>query len=38
MVEVIVARKKQVNKNWLDIVVTDWARNHIKKIFAATLV
>ena len=38
MVEVLVARKKQVNKNWLDIVVTDWARNHIKKIFAATLV
>lgn len=32
MVEIMLCKKNNVNKNWLNIVVTSWAREHIKKM------
>jgi GTP pyrophosphokinase len=32
LIEVLLGKKLNVNKNWLDIVKTPWARDHIKKM------
>ncbi|MBU1118059.1 HD domain-containing protein [Patescibacteria group bacterium] len=32
MVEVIVGKKLNVNKNWLDIVRTKWAKEHVRRV------
>ena len=32
LIEVIVGKKMNVNKNWLDVVKTQWAKEHIRKM------
>jgi GTP pyrophosphokinase len=32
LVEVLLSKKLNVNKNWLDVAKTQWAREHIKRI------
>jgi GTP pyrophosphokinase len=32
LVEVLLGKKVNVNKNWLDVVKTQWAREHIRKM------
>jgi len=32
MIEVLLSKKMNVNKNWLDVVKTSWAKEHIRKM------